>query len=74
MSESTQSTETKKPAKATLTLVEKRKRRTTLRSAARAAEREKMKDAEFSKTFHAAKKTRANARVAAFKKARSGKK
>ncbi len=54
---------------------EKRKTRFSLRKAARKARTEKMKtDPEFKKAYCAARKTRANARVAAFKKAKSGKK
>lgn len=58
----------------TVSIVEKRKLRNASRKAARKALTEKLKDAEFSKTYFAAKKTRAASRVAAFKKAKSGKK
>lgn len=64
-----------KAAKPVLSLEEKRKRRKTWRSERRKTLSEKIaKDAEFKKTFFAAKKARALARVTAFKKAISGKK
>ena len=54
---------------------DKRKARTALRKAARKARTEKLNsDPEFRKAYFAARKTRANSRVAAFKKAKSGKK
>ncbi len=71
----TEATEKKVTKKAKLPLAEARKQRKASRKARREMLAKKLStDMEFKKTFFAAKRTRAAARVSAFKKAKSGKK